>query len=331
MKKDSTTRQSNLDTVAGLFIIYMIYMHCCQWTETTDMQFNHVLSSVFVSFMAWFFFKSGMFHNFQHTVKSSAISSFKKLFKPYISFFIIGYFVLISFNLWEGDTDWHHYSLSIIKQSLCDGGTHKGALHLWFLVTLFLVKSLSPAILNKFNNLGVIFMGLTGCIFALIGKHLGGSLHPYYVFNFFPAMFFYILGNKLKEKQYCTVLFLLASLFYIVSLLSPSLVDFRSNSIIYGHYSTWLVFATSGIIVFDNITRRVLPNIPIITTIGNESIFWFVSHWFVLMVSAKSLRIFFPELTGMLLLLYVFATVMILLFIFRYLAYKTRLHMLLGL
>lgn len=54
-------RDSSLDCVAGILIIYMVLVHIFQWSRM-----NNILSSYWMQplsfFMFWFFYKSGMFY-----------------------------------------------------------------------------------------------------------------------------------------------------------------------------------------------------------------------------------------------------------------------------
>lgn len=62
----TSSRRADLDTVGGICIVYMIIGHVCG----TDMR-EHIewLTRVFFFFMAWFFFKAGMFHRPDKTLK----------------------------------------------------------------------------------------------------------------------------------------------------------------------------------------------------------------------------------------------------------------------
>lgn len=106
--------------------------------------FYKTLSHVFACFMAWFFFKSGMFHKEGIGIKESFGHAWRKLLRPYLFFLIAGYIIMCIFLIVDNDTNWIHYTLSPIKQCLWGGGVHGMALPLWFLVTLLSVKSLSP-------------------------------------------------------------------------------------------------------------------------------------------------------------------------------------------
>lgn len=52
-------RNKNLDLVAGILIVWMIVLHV---RAATGFEFNTRFIPFLFCFMAWFFFKSGMFH-----------------------------------------------------------------------------------------------------------------------------------------------------------------------------------------------------------------------------------------------------------------------------
>ena len=143
-------RTAYLDSVGGIMIIYMIFYHCCQFSETTEQPFFQSISIVFGCFMAWFFFKSGMFHKdcgMEEVFKSIR----NKLLRPYCAFMLIGYIAYCIDLFMEHDYNWVHYILSPIKQCLLGGGVHAWALPMWFLVTLVIVKCLSQLLLGRYG------------------------------------------------------------------------------------------------------------------------------------------------------------------------------------
>lgn len=82
-------RDSSLDTIAGIMTIYMIYIHICPWVGISPLP--HVGKFLFF-FMAWFFYKSGMFF---HNISFSECykKGIQRLMIPYIIFSIIGWFM----------------------------------------------------------------------------------------------------------------------------------------------------------------------------------------------------------------------------------------------
>ena len=275
-----------LDTAAGIFIIYMIFYHCSQFADMTN---NHVfkfLQVVFSCFMAWFFFKSGMFYKRDITVKEEFIHTLRKLWRPYILFWCIGIVVEAIKYSSIGDTNWMHYVLTPFKSSLLYGGVNNGASPMWFLVTLFAVRTLSPVMLKICNGYGWAVCGVVGAILCYINGMYGwGFIHPYYISNFFPAMFFYGLGFLMKEKQFDKEIFFIALVIYAISFAWSSMVDFQANSLTRGNAFLWYVYAPAAIVVFNYICKKVNYAVRPVTNIGRNSMWWFLAHWPVLCLS----------------------------------------------
>lgn len=326
---NSKDRDCSLDTVGGVMILYMIFMHCCQFAEMMDWEVMKHLQTIFVGFMAWFFFKSGMFHHEGQGAQSIMKRMLPKLLRPYVAFSVVGYFVYCVVLWSRGDRDFIHYTLSIAK-SIVLTGSYGGALPLWFLVTLFLVKTFSPVIVGKCKLGGVIACGLIGCCcsYVEIGQL---KLQPYYFFSFFPAMFFYGLGHFLKVKQYGKLAFVLSVAVFVASFAYPSTVDFRVNHLSVGAYPLFLIYSLAAIVVFNNAAKSLGQSLWPLTQIGRQSMFWYCAHWPLLLLINLLFRNMFPSLPGLPLLVGTFAALLILLVILRPLAYTSRTKNLLGL
>ena len=322
-------RDCSLDTVGGVMILYMIFMHCCQFAGMMDWEVEQFLAVAFNCFMAWFFFKSGMFHREGQGVQSVMKRTLPKLLRPYVAFSVVGYFVYCVVLWSRSDRDLVHYTLSIAKSILLTG-SYGGALPLWFLVTLFLVKTFSPVIVDKCKLGGVMACGLIGCACAYVeSEHL--KLQPYYVFNFFPAMFFYGLGYILKGKQYGKWVLGFSAVVFIASFAYPSTVDFRVNLLSVGAYPLFLLYSLAAIVVFNNAAKALGRGLWPFTQIGRQSMYWYCAHWPLLLVINLSFRDMFTSLSGLPLLVGTFAALLILLVILRPLAYTSRTKNLLGL
>lgn len=322
-------RDCSLDTVGGVMILYMIFMHCCQFAGMMDWEVEQFLAVAFNCFMAWFFFKSGMFHREGQNVREVATRTLPKLLRPYVAFSVAGYFVYCVVLWSRGDCDLIHYTLSIVK-SILFTGSFGGAMPLWFLVTLFLVKTFSPLVVGKCKLGGVIACGLIGCACAYVESVLL-KLQPYYFFSFFPAMFFYGLGYFLKGKQYGKWAFVLSAAVFVASFAYPSTVDFRVNHLTAGSYPLFLLYSLAAIVVFNNAAKTLCRSLWPFTQIGRQSMYWYCAHWPLLLVINLSFRDMFTSLSGLPLLLATFSTLIALLAAIRPLAYLPRLKGLLGL
>lgn len=132
-------RDISLDAVAGLFIIYMIMGHAFQWANAVDDDFYVACNYFLYMFMAWFFFKSGMFHKTGMPIKACVIKYSKKLLTPWIVYGIVGECVCWINLFLNNKLTLKRMIISPIRQIIYQGSVD-GNLPLWFLLTLFLVK-----------------------------------------------------------------------------------------------------------------------------------------------------------------------------------------------
>lgn len=323
-------RNNSIDTVAGIMILYMIFMHCCQFTNMMDCKFMQFMQIVFVGFMAWFFFKSGMYHHQEQNAKHILEKTCPKLLRPYIVFSIIGWPIYCISLLSRNDTTWWHYLLTPCKNVLLSG-SYGGALPLWFLITLLLVKVISPIILNKFKHKGWIICGFIGWFLYRINENYL-TIYPIYIMNFFPAMFFYGFGYFLKERQFNKCILFVSIIIFMVSFIYPSILDFRTNKISDGLYPLYILYSMSSIVVFNNVFKNINRSIThIFTLIGKQSMYWYCAHWPILIIINLLTKTYFPFLESIQLLLISFTLVITILCLIRPLVYNTNLKYIIGL
>ena len=131
-------RSSDIDFISGLLILYMVFIHVCQWFGYNDRPFFLNSFKIFGFFMPWFFFKGGMFFQYRK-IKDVTINSFKRLLKPYILWSTIGLLIyFIIFEILSGTNLAYFFRKEIF--SLLFFGSVFGNLPLWFLITLFLLE-----------------------------------------------------------------------------------------------------------------------------------------------------------------------------------------------
>jgi fucose 4-O-acetylase-like acetyltransferase len=75
-----------LDAISGIFILRMIYAHCCAASSVTNHDIIFLMTGLF---LMWFFFKGGLLYSDKK--KNIIRSSSRKLLKPFICFTAIGY------------------------------------------------------------------------------------------------------------------------------------------------------------------------------------------------------------------------------------------------
>ena len=145
------SRIAYLDFISGLLILYMVFpIHVL---SQTGLERYNYLSSVFFFFMAWFFYKAGMF--FKPTSSEAVLKkTFKRLFVPFLVFSIIGDLVLDIHFCLTGITSYKYYIASL-KSVIIDGNA-VGNVPLWFLLSLFIIHNgfnLAKKCLNTYVTL----------------------------------------------------------------------------------------------------------------------------------------------------------------------------------
>ena len=284
-------RDSSIDRLSGLLIIYMIYRHCLMAGGLLpplieDTVFNYPL----MFFMAWFFFKAGMYHTDKelHEVLKKAIG---RLLVPYIVFSITAVLIigLIHWGL-EGFDSF----ISVFKEVpiyLKREGAVICNAPLWFLLSLFFVR-LFFSLLKKLRIplLVTVFSSfLAGwLIFAYsvpIGLYFGDIAF---------GLVFYCLGVLLKEKQYNKTVYLTSLLVYLGLLTYLFFSSFQSghDTVIQQPYPLVRFFNLAGCILFNNIFKRV-PKLqfPFLAKIGKDSMTLLVTHFIIITVLIYSNRI----------------------------------------
>lgn len=147
-------REHHLDFVAGIMILVMVYGHCGQFADAYDTPAYEVVHTVFACFMAWFYFKAGMFHNPNRTVVETFRSCLHRLFVPFIVFTIAGHLLYtVPSQIIDGTLTIRALLLDPVV-GIVRTGAAGGNLALWFLLSLFLVKVMF-AVLCRHTSRGV--------------------------------------------------------------------------------------------------------------------------------------------------------------------------------
>lgn len=61
IKNPIENRNYGFDLMSGCLIIYMIFCHIMQWAKLADCDIYSILQRFLFFFMAWFFYKSGIY------------------------------------------------------------------------------------------------------------------------------------------------------------------------------------------------------------------------------------------------------------------------------
>ncbi len=199
MTEQTTLRQDHLDCAQGLMILHMMFYHLCANTINNTPHHYHLLHPLSF-FMAWFFFKSGMFYKGKG-IKHTLFDGIRKNIIPYIFFSIIGFIVYYF-------TEYPTTSISLEWSFFYVFGAFRGNMPLWFLLSLFLVQ-LSYSLAHK-CKIKPIFVAIISLTLLFLNKEIG--FRPYIMKNVPLGLFFYALGQTLKDLQYKRIL-IICSLF----------------------------------------------------------------------------------------------------------------------
>lgn len=270
-------RDSSLDTIAGIMTIYMIYSHICPWVGISPLP--HVGQFLFF-FMAWFFYKSGMFF---HNISFSECykKGIQRLIIPYIIFSIIGWFMFFIRDVIKQEIT-EQYFINSLRQILHEGAV-AGNAPLWFLFTLFCVRIIFYLV-HKLKQYSVILICFSGILAYILNFwHIKDY---YWISNICSGLFFFGCGYILRNAQYNKYLFIISIITYIgIIIYIPTFVDFRSNTFTKGNYIAWILSSLAGIITFNNIFKYIPVRFKLLNNIGKDSMSYYVTHWIILSIT----------------------------------------------
>lgn len=289
MKKTVKGKCDYITAINGLMFFIIIVGHCDyisgNWTSVSAL-----ILSVFMMFMPWFFYKSGSFSEHDGTLRTKHYR--KKYIRPFVIYGAIGMavqFLVTCFGYGVPFRQW----LSSLFGWVCVPNTVFGNDPLWFLLTLFLVRSASDFILPKVHPLivAVLSFGFAYLHFRFATQHT-----PWILGNFFSGLCFYALGYYMKKHENKSWIVVLSSVvyvgyFFLVAFTSLKLCYFyfHHNTIGYGNKSYLIAFLLcfSGIIAMKAAFRWLSKHysFPILSYIGRNVMNFYVTHWMVMVVA----------------------------------------------
>ena len=275
-----------LDSAGGILLIHMIAWHCWQCANLPQDAFWLRLLSFF---MPWFFYKAGMFYKPNDTI-TVIKKGWKRLIIPYIIYSLLGSCVLCVKLIVSNEFILQNFVITFFS-SLVKTGSVPGNLPLWFLFSLFIVRILYNFVHNKLGQ-KYIWAIISITIILWIFSNYVHSILPMYVLNISTGLFFYLLGNKLKNIH-CNwkIVFLLVILYLCSVIFFPQIVDMRTTKIIHGNFYGWLLISAIGIIAFNSFSCKVMDNVNIFSMIGKNTMPIYCWHWIVLLI-ISSISIF---------------------------------------
>ncbi len=273
-------RSYSIDNGSGILITFVILLyHLPGFCNLGETWFFLFIRSIFDFFMAWFFFKSGMFYK-QRSVKEEFYKCWHRLILPFI---IINLFCFILHSIINGgESLLEHLKVSIYRESeaMCSP--------LWFCLSLSIVRVLYQLIYNLLKlkkrwmilSISILFAFLMYVYSFKIDntRFVFANTIPLWIGNVFLGLFFYSLGDLMRDKQYNKFLFIVATVIYLIHFTAPYYLDFFINYS--DSYLLSVLFYISGIIVFNNALKRWLnKSITPLTHIGKHSMIYYITHW----------------------------------------------------
>lgn len=277
MKKENY-REDYLDSLTGVFILFMVIHH---WQSETQLlsQIYHILLPFFFFFMAFFFYKSGLVFNLHRDCIEVIKSSSKRLLIPFIIYSVIGYSVWGVQLLMENNLHLN-YLYSWISELLMNGALFSNG-PLWYLFSLFVIRVLFSFVSG--SNYYLIILTIFGLLVA-VEMHDIRLYIPIWCYNIPLGIFFFGMGTLKIEKYLNIWAVVLCSLVYISSvLLFPSSVSFFENKLCYGNYYIWIAASISGNLLFNFFLSK-LPTIKLLCYIGRHSMTILVWHMPILSI-----------------------------------------------
>ncbi len=280
-KVDKEVRNTSLDAITGILIIHMILGHIYQHAGINDSLYDSLLK-IFSFFMAWFFFKAGMFYK-KKPLKEIIRNSIKRLLIPFLIFSCIGEAVLLISNIiHHPEQDILHtlyQSIYLSFKTLLGQGSTPGNLALWFLLTLFVVRVIWAYLSDRAN---IILIG--GVCMIAPTMYLFQIHSPLYIANISEGVIWYGMGYALRNFKIndlnlsvALVIVYLISIFYF-----PNIVTMRSNSTVIGNYLLSFPQALLGIIAINSLFDNIPFKFSIFQNIGRNSMGYYCIHWIVL-------------------------------------------------
>ena len=269
-------RDRSIDFAAGLMIVSMILMHIRFFSGT---KICSILTDLFPFYMAWFFFKSGMFHK-ERDYKEQAKNGFNKLIRPFLIYSMVG---IVLYLLLYDDMN-----VKLFVKEFVMLGSFPGSQHLWFLLSLFFATFLFKATKDHWS--AILLLAIVLVLFHynsknhIVGFPVFGDI-PYIWGNIISGCLFMYCGYRLKEFQYHRWVFITSLVLYVIMFITCySNVDMRTNSVLKGGLQ-WYPFSLFGIIALNNLSKFISECVvsrPLIY-IGRHSLTFYIYHWFVIL------------------------------------------------
>ncbi len=271
----------------------MMHHHICGTCGLMDAPIHMIPYELLYFYMAYFFFKAGIFYHPEKSIKEVCVSSAKRLLVPFAIFTAIGYVWFGAQQMVYSPQEWEYWWWPI--RQIFTIGRVEGNGPLWFLLSLFIVRVIFQTTKdNKWLQIVVIVLCF---VIAIIGNHY--SIRPRTISNVSLGVFFYGLGYLLRDLQYDKRVGIVSVCLFVgayiwMSILGWHLIDFSFNTTVFGIHSIWMincVFACTAV----NYLGHFLPHLPSLSWIGRNSMSFLCVHALV----NEALFVYWLELSSM--------------------------------
>lgn len=269
-------RDSYIDNVAGVMILTMLVLHITVQAGVYR-PYGYWLIHATYFFMAWFFFKAGMYHKKGKGILHILRNGFNRLLLPFFIFVVVGFIIR---SLLAKPVGFH---LSFLGIYLIQNESLPGSEALWFLPSLLACRLFFELIPSYRIVRSIVFSLTIMTHYALLTYT---NALPIWIYNIPLGFAFYLMGSLISDKQYDNEAFLLAIIIYAILFGTHIGIDIRTGEI--NPYISSFVYCVVGCIMFNNLFKRYtkLCN-PILHWIGTNSMSIYVFHWPLLMIFAS--------------------------------------------
>lgn len=251
MTMPTDKRDASLDAAAGMLILVVLLGHA-NLLSKSDI---HSIGYFFAYYMAWFFFKAGMFHRTKKRNYDFVKGLILRLGVPYIVFFLVG---CIFDGVVSLLSDPASFSLLGSAYGYIARAAYLGAdwsnIALWFLLSLFFIKLICASYTGKNTLVWLIIpliVAYAHCLYVPFEKFT-------YIGNIALGIVFYIAGYQLRSIQYRTDVMWMATVIAVVLFfVNPSAIDLFSNSVIIGNYFQSILWFIAMIIMTNNAFKKI--------------------------------------------------------------------------
>lgn len=138
---------------------------------------------------------------------------------------------------------------------------------------------------------------ITIVILTMIGFMLSGFQSIHVVSSVLTGTVFHNLGRTLKEIQYERYIFFMSIFVLVVlSIFCFTYVGMRENIVVQGNYFLWPIQSIASIVCFNNATKIINDRYNdsklcyILRFVGKYSIWFYVSHWPIILLTINLVR-----------------------------------------